>query len=42
MLIGPLRLKPYSRPILSFPHQLLASVFSVVTPLTLNTARICR
>ena len=42
MLIGPLRLKAYSRPICSLPHQLLARVLSVCTPCTLNTARICK
>src|SRR6478736_4642562 len=32
MLMGPLRLNAYSIPIFALPHQLLASVLSVVTP----------
>src|SRR5580765_5477511 len=34
MLIGPLRLNAYSRPISALPHHEFAIVFSVVTPLT--------
>src|SRR6476619_3114311 len=41
MLMGPLRFNAYSAPILSLPHHEFASVLSVVTPLTLKTARIC-
>jgi hypothetical protein len=42
MLIGPLCLSAYSRPIFALPQSELASVLSVCTPCTLNTARICR
>src|SRR4051794_37580320 len=42
MLIGPVRNIAYSAPIFILPHHEFASVLSVVTPLTLNTARICR
>ena len=42
MLIGPVRNIAYSAPIFSLPHHELASVFNVVTPCTLNTARICK
>src|SRR3989344_4750458 len=42
MLMGPLRLVAYSSPILALPQSELAMVLSVATPLTLNTARICR
>src|SRR5438477_5283595 len=42
MLIGPLRASAYSDAIFSLPHHEFASVLSVVTPLTLYTARICR
>ena len=34
MLIGPARRSAYCRPIRAFPHQLLASVFSVRVPET--------
>ena len=34
MLIGPLRLNTYSKPISALPSQLFAIVFSVLTPLT--------
>ena len=42
MLMGPLRLKAYSRPILALPHSELARTFSVVVLCTLYTARICK
>jgi hypothetical protein len=42
MLIGPLLRRAYSSPMRSLPHQELASVFNVATPLTWNAARICR
>src|SRR6478672_8551501 len=42
MLIGPLRLAAYSRPILALRQSELAMALSVGTPCTLNTARICR
>ncbi len=42
MLIGPLRERAYSRPIIALPQRLLARVLSVLTPCTLNTARICK
>src|ERR1700741_3538144 len=34
MLIGPLRLKAYSRPNIALPHRVLAIVLSVFTPET--------
>src|SRR4051812_5638772 len=40
MLMGPLRLSMYSSPIFALPSQLPASMLSVGTPFTLNTARI--
>ena len=42
MLIGPVRRNAYSSPIASRPQKLDASAFSVRTPRTLNTGRICR
>ena len=35
MLMGPVRLRAYSRPILAFPHRLLAKVLRVVALRTL-------
>ena len=42
MLIGPLRLSRYSRPMPALPHQVAASRFSVLTPCTLMMTRSCR
>jgi hypothetical protein len=42
MLIGPLRVARYCAAMRALPHQCRAMVFSVGTPSTWNTARICR
>ncbi len=42
MLIGPLRVNAYCRPMPALPCHRLASAFKVLAPKTLNTARICK